>query len=140
MAQAVLGAFVAKAQGNSAAAGAAGAATGELIAATLYPNTKTADLTDEQRQTVSALSTLAAGLAGGLAGGDAASAMAGAQAGQNAVDNNHLSDIERVSLDMDRKNTPRDVKALRELLPSARSCVPRSMRWRIKGRAYCRRN
>ncbi|MBF7145005.1 deaminase domain-containing protein, partial [Pseudomonas sp. LY10J] len=96
MAQAVLGAVVAKAQGNSAATGATGAAVGELIAASIYPNTNHQDLTESERQIVSMLSTLAAGLAGGLASGDAAGGVAGAQAGQNAVENNNLSQTERI--------------------------------------------
>ncbi|MBF7145061.1 VENN motif pre-toxin domain-containing protein, partial [Pseudomonas sp. LY10J] len=96
MAQAVLGAVVAKAQGNSAAPGATGAAVGELIAASIYPNTNHQDLTESERQIVSMLSTLAAGLAGGLASGDAAGGVAGAQAGQNAVENNNLSQTERI--------------------------------------------
>ncbi|MGU9824113.1 hemagglutinin repeat-containing protein [Pseudomonas sp. LF090] len=91
MAHAVLGAVIAQAQGNSALAGGAGAATGELIAHQLYPGTATADLTQEQRETVSALSGLAAGLAGGIAGGDLSGAVTGAQAGTNAVQNNYLS-------------------------------------------------
>ncbi|ENK4582967.1 VENN motif pre-toxin domain-containing protein, partial [Yersinia enterocolitica] len=45
------------------------------------------DLTEEQRQTISALGTLASGLAGGLAGGSTADAVAGAQAGKNALEN-----------------------------------------------------
>ncbi|MNJ35504.1 hypothetical protein D3C77_302460 [compost metagenome] len=90
MAQAVLGAVVAQAQGNSASSGAAGAATGELIAARLYPNIKREDLSEAQRQTISALSTLAAGFVGGAAGGDLGGALAGAQSGRNAVENNEL--------------------------------------------------
>ncbi|RMP71164.1 hypothetical protein ALQ17_200071 [Pseudomonas fluorescens] len=93
MAHVVLGAVVAQAQGNSAGAGAAGAGTGELIAARLYPDIKTENLSEEQRQTISALSTLASGLAGGLAGGDLSGAFAGAKAGNNAVENNSLGDI-----------------------------------------------
>ncbi|MFL1418200.1 hemagglutinin repeat-containing protein, partial [Pseudomonas fildesensis] len=93
MAHVVLGAVVAQAQGNSAGAGAAGAGTGELIAARLYPDIKTENLSEEQRQTVSALSTLASGLAGGLAGGGLSGAIAGAKAGNNAVENNSLGDI-----------------------------------------------
>ena len=91
MAHAVLGAVVAQAQGNSALSGAAGAATGEYIAHQLYPGIKTADLTQEQKETVVALSGLAAGLAGGIAGGDLSGAVTGAQAGSNAVENNYLS-------------------------------------------------
>ncbi|MDL2182701.1 hemagglutinin repeat-containing protein [Pseudomonas sp. ChxA] len=90
MAQAVLGAVVAQAQGNSAGAGAAGAATGELIAAQLYPGIDHADLTEEQKQTVSSLSTLAAGFAGAAVGGDFGSGVAGAQSGRTAVENNDL--------------------------------------------------
>ncbi|WP_443701157.1 hemagglutinin repeat-containing protein, partial [Pseudomonas sp.] len=90
MAQAVLGAVVAKTQGNSAAAGAAGAATGELIAAQLYPSIKREDLSEAQKQTISALSTLAAGFIGGAVGGDLAGAAAGAQSGKNATENNEL--------------------------------------------------
>ncbi len=82
MAHAVLGAVVAQAQGNSAGAGAAGAVTGELIAGViikqLYGDVKPQDLTEEQKQKVSALSTLASGLAGAVVGGDAANAVAGA--------------------------------------------------------------
>ncbi|QTF10776.1 VENN motif pre-toxin domain-containing protein [Brenneria izadpanahii] len=56
-----------------------------------YPGKKTEDLTEEEKQSVSALATLAAGLASGLATGDTASAASGAQAGRNAVENNYLS-------------------------------------------------
>ncbi|WP_318652923.1 hemagglutinin repeat-containing protein [Pseudomonas sp. PDM18] len=90
MAQAVLGAIVANAQGNSSMAGAAGAATGELIAKQLYPNKPHDQLTEKERQIVSALSTLAAGMAGGLASGDSAGAFAAAGAGKTAVENNDL--------------------------------------------------
>lgn len=90
MAQAVLGAVVAKAQGNSAAAGGAGAATGELIAAQLYPDRNHADLTEAEKQTVSALSSLAAGFVGAAVGGGLSGAVAGAQSGRNATENNDL--------------------------------------------------
>ncbi|MDF3934347.1 VENN motif pre-toxin domain-containing protein, partial [Pseudomonas citronellolis] len=93
MAQAVLGAVVASAQGNSAAAGAAGATTGELIAASLYPSKKPEELTENERQIVSSLSSLAAGMAGGIVSGDSAGALAAAGAGKNAVDNNAISEI-----------------------------------------------
>ena len=90
MAHAVVGAVVAQINGNNALAGASGAAMGEFIAQQLYPNIKREDLTEEQRQTISSLSTLAAGLAGGLTGDSSADAVAGAQAGKNAVENNFL--------------------------------------------------
>ncbi|SFA64463.1 MULTISPECIES: hemagglutinin repeat-containing protein [unclassified Pseudomonas] len=95
MAHAVLGAAVAQAQGNSAIAGAAGAAGGELaarlITQQLYGTSDTSSLSEEQKQTVAALSTLAAGLAGGIAKGGSAGAIAGAGAGKNAVENNLLA-------------------------------------------------
>ncbi len=90
MAHAVLGAVMAQINGNSALAGASGAVMGEYIAQQMYPGIKREDLTEEQRQTISALGTLAAGLAGGLAGGSSSSAVAGAQAGKNALENNLL--------------------------------------------------
>ncbi|WP_391592312.1 hemagglutinin repeat-containing protein [Yersinia massiliensis] len=93
MAHAVLGAVVAQVNGNSALAGASGSVMGEYIAQQMYPGIAREDLTEEQRQTLSALGTLAAGLAGGLAGGSTADTVAGAQAGKNAVENNALSDI-----------------------------------------------
>ncbi|HBW2146582.1 hypothetical protein B6I61_19300 [Klebsiella pneumoniae] len=71
MAHAVWGAIAAASGNNSALAGAAGAVSGELlgrwIAAEYYPGVKTEELSDEQKSTISALSTLAAGLMGGLA-------------------------------------------------------------------------
>ncbi|EKN4841141.1 VENN motif pre-toxin domain-containing protein, partial [Yersinia enterocolitica] len=92
MAHAVLGAVMAQVNGNSALAGASGAVMGEYIAQKMYPGINREDLTEEQRQTISALGTLAAGLAGGLVGDSSSSAVAGAQAGKNAVENNFLSD------------------------------------------------
>ena len=98
MAHAVVGAVVAHASGNGALAGAAGAVSGELMAQLvmkqLYPGKTVSELTETEKQTISALGTLAAGLAGGLAGDSAAGAVAGAQAGKNAVENNLLSGSE----------------------------------------------
>ncbi|EKN3726830.1 VENN motif pre-toxin domain-containing protein [Yersinia enterocolitica] len=93
MAHAVLGAVMAQVNGNSALAGASGAVMGEYIAQQMYPGINREDLTEEQRQTISALGTLASGLAGGLAGGSTADAVAGAQAGKNALENNFLLQI-----------------------------------------------
>lgn len=100
IAHAILGGAVAALQGNSAAAGAAGAATGELaakaIAGMLYPDVKDlSTLSEEQKQTVSALATISAGMAGGLAGDSTGSAVAGGQAGKNAVENNSLALVAR---------------------------------------------
>ncbi|VDR24907.1 Filamentous hemagglutinin [Raoultella terrigena] len=91
MAHAVLGAVMSTINGNTALAGASGAVMGEYIAQQMYPGIDRKDLTEEQRQTISALGTLAAGLAGGIAGNSTADAVAGAQAGKNAVENNALS-------------------------------------------------
>ena len=99
MAHAVVGAVTAYAAGNSALAGVSGAAMGEYIAQQMYPGVKREDLTEEQRQTISALGTLAAGLAGGVAGDGTAGAVAGAQAGRNAVENNWLHEDESRQLD-----------------------------------------
>ncbi len=90
MAHAVLGAVTSYAAGNAALAGASGAMMGEYIAQQLYPGVKRSDLSEEQRQTISALGTLAAGLAGGVVGNSTADVVAGAQAGKNAVENNAL--------------------------------------------------
>ncbi len=97
MAHAVLGAVVAELNNQSAAAGGLGAGGGELsahvILNTLFPGKKVSDLTESEKQQVSALSQLAAGLAGGLTTGDMAGAITGSQAGKNAVENNALSDL-----------------------------------------------
>ena len=94
IAHAILGGAVAALQGNNAAAGAAGAATGELaarvIAGMLYPGVKPSDLSEEQKQTISTLATISAGMAGGIAGDSTASAAVGAQSGKNAAENNLL--------------------------------------------------
>ncbi|OWF69242.1 adhesin [Yersinia frederiksenii] len=93
MAHAVLGAVTAYASGNNALAGAAGAATAELMAPIIIAamGWDKNNLSEDQKQTVSALATLAAGLAGGLTGDSTADTVAGAQAGKNAVENNSLS-------------------------------------------------
>ena len=99
MAHAVVGAVTAYAAVNSALAGASGAAMGEYIAQQMYPGVKREDLTEEQRQTISALGTLAAGLAGGVAGDSTSGSVAGAQAGRNAVENNYLGNQQRLERD-----------------------------------------
>ncbi|AVY96920.1 hypothetical protein DAI21_04090 [Lelliottia sp. WB101] len=91
IAHAILGGAVAALQGNNAAAGAMGAAAGEVIARQLYPDVAKDKLTEEEKQTISALASISAGIAGGLTGDSALSAATGAQAGKNAVENNYLS-------------------------------------------------
>ncbi|HEJ7840477.1 TPA: hemagglutinin repeat-containing protein [Serratia marcescens] len=98
MAHAVLGAVTAQLNNQSAAAGGLGAGGGELAARVIadklfHADTpeKIAQLSESEKQQVSALSQLASGLAGGLVKGDTAGAVTGGQAGKNAVENNHLS-------------------------------------------------
>ncbi|WP_269429068.1 VENN motif pre-toxin domain-containing protein, partial [Yersinia rohdei] len=102
MAHAVLGAVTAYASGNNALAGAAGAATAELMAPVIIAamGWDKNNLSEDQKQTVSALATLAAGLAGGLTGDSTADTVAGAQTGKNAVENNFLSVSEKTELEL----------------------------------------
>ncbi|MEI9484274.1 VENN motif pre-toxin domain-containing protein, partial [Enterobacter cancerogenus] len=95
-AHAVANAVLAAIQGKDAFAGAAGAAAGELaggIALKMYGKDVTA-LSESEKQTISALATLAAGIAGGVAGDGTASAIAGAQAGKTVVENNLMAGSE----------------------------------------------
>lgn len=94
-AHAVVNAALAAAQNQSALAGAAGAATAEIVGliATQMYGKPASELDETQKQTVSILATLAAGLAGGLADDSSASAVSGAQAGRTTVENNSLSDV-----------------------------------------------
>jgi filamentous hemagglutinin len=106
MAHAVWGAVSSQMSGGSAAAGAAGAFSGEL--ATRYiaekywgadTPEKIAALGQEDREQLSLLGTLAAGLAGGMAGNSSAAATSGAVAGKNAVENNFLGATSSEKLD-----------------------------------------
>ena len=65
----------------------------------LYPGVKQSDLSEEQKQTISTLATVSAGLAGGLTGNSTASAAVGAQSGKNAVENNYLSEEQSLTFD-----------------------------------------
>ncbi|WP_228407189.1 VENN motif pre-toxin domain-containing protein [Proteus faecis] len=95
MAHAVLGAVVAELNNQSATAGGLGAGGGELSAQfilnTLFEGKKVSDLSEKEKQQVSALSQLASGLAGGLTTGDMAGVVTAAQAGKNAVENNAVA-------------------------------------------------
>ncbi len=95
VAHAVVNAALAVAQGNNALAGAAGAATGEVVGmiATQMYGKPVSELSETEKQTVSTLATVAAGLAGGLVGDSGASAVAGAQSGKTTVENNALSEL-----------------------------------------------
>jgi len=73
--------------------------TAQLIKESLYGGVSNENLSEAQKQTISSLSTLAAGLSGSLVGKDALNAVAAAQVGKNAVENNQLSILERPLLD-----------------------------------------
>ncbi|ENH2711341.1 TPA: contact-dependent inhibition effector tRNA nuclease [Escherichia coli] len=108
IAHAILGGVTAALQGNSAAAGAIGAGTGEVIASaiakSLYPGVDPSKLTEDQKQTVSTLATLSAGMAGDIASGDVAGAAAGAGAGKNVVENNLLGGSEWLQTEKAREH------------------------------------
>ncbi|ENF2031487.1 VENN motif pre-toxin domain-containing protein, partial [Escherichia coli] len=87
IAHAILGGVTAALQGNNAAAGSVGAVSGELIAGAiakvLYPDEKDlSKLTEDQKQTLSTLASISAGMAGGVAGGNTAGVATGAAAGK----------------------------------------------------------
>jgi filamentous hemagglutinin len=94
MAHAVVNAVLAKAQGQDALVGAAGAVVGEttgiLLAKQVY-NKDPSELDETEKQTIAALSTLASGLAGGLIGDSTETATAAANAGKTTVENNSLA-------------------------------------------------
>ena len=113
MAHAVAGAVLAQLAGNNATAGAAGAAGGELMArailSSMYPGKQASELTQEQKQVVSALGQLAAQLSAGVASGSVEGGIQGAVAGKNAVENNALgSDGE----ELQREHGNRPVKII----------------------------
>jgi len=96
MAHAVWGALAAQLGGNNAASGAAGAFSGELAARYIIDNYYggcTDNLSEQERQQISMLVTIASGIAGGLAGNSTSAAGTGAQAGRNSAENNMLNVI-----------------------------------------------
>lgn len=93
MAHALVQGALAAAQNKNAMVSATGAATGELagmMATELY-NKEASQLTEGEKETVSTLATLAAGLAGGLTGDSTAEVLGGAQTGKTVVENNTLA-------------------------------------------------
>ena len=95
---AILGAVVAELQGNSGLAGGAGAVTGELAAdiirKQLYGK-DVKDLTEAEKENISALAQLATGLAVASVGGDVGDVSTGIAAGKNAVENNGFNSLEQ---------------------------------------------
>ncbi|MCT4713476.1 VENN motif pre-toxin domain-containing protein, partial [Enterobacteriaceae bacterium H18W14] len=109
MAHAVWGALAAQLGGNSAAAGAAGAFSGEAAAQYIinnYYGGKTDNLSEQERRQISTLATIAAGIAGGLSGNSTEATGTGAVAGKNAVENNALGAAAGSGLGMWLGKTP----------------------------------
>ncbi|WP_241584928.1 VENN motif pre-toxin domain-containing protein [Rosenbergiella epipactidis] len=100
MAHAVVNAALSLAKGENALAGASSAVTAEAVGliSEAYYDKKPTELKEDEKQTVSALASLAAGLAGGLVGGDTASAVSGMQTGKVTVENNNLSAVARLGV------------------------------------------
>ncbi|MGF7224509.1 hemagglutinin repeat-containing protein [Pantoea agglomerans] len=113
MAHAVAGAVLAQLAGNNATAGAAGAAGGELMArailSSMYPGKQASELTQEQKQVVSALGQLAAQLSAGVTSGSVEGGIQGAVAGKNAVENNTLGSDDE---ELQREHGNRPVKII----------------------------
>ena len=95
LAHAAVGAAVAYASGGDAASGAAGAVAGEAMAMIVmklhYPGLTADDLTNDQKEHIRAIATLASGLVGAATGNSFEAATTAAAAGYNAAVNNTLS-------------------------------------------------
>ncbi|PHM35687.1 ShlA/HecA/FhaA exofamily protein [Xenorhabdus mauleonii] len=95
LAHAILGGVIAEMKGGSATGGAVGAVGGELaasaIAGALYSGKSIEELSPDEKEKVSNLSTLAGGIAAGLATNSTAGGVDGAQTAKNAVENNFLT-------------------------------------------------
>ncbi|MWN32931.1 hypothetical protein GQ596_10795 [Gilliamella sp. Pra-s60] len=91
---AILGAVVAELQGNSGIVGGASAVGGELAAKViidnLYGGRDIKDLTEAEKQNISALTQLVMGLSTAVSGGDAGDISTSIAASKNAVENNRL--------------------------------------------------
>ena len=110
MAHAVVNAALSLAKGENALAGASSATIAEavgMISKEYYDKNPTA-LKEDEKQTVSALASLAAGLAGGLVGGDTASAVSGMQTGKVTVENNYLNSNEVIKLNKELENADKN--------------------------------
>ncbi|EMY3222582.1 hemagglutinin repeat-containing protein [Escherichia coli] len=102
IAHGIANAALALAKGENVAAQATGAMTGEaigILAESVY-HKKAHELTEQEKENVSAWATLASGLAGGLAGGDTQSVANAAQAGKTTIENNGISDGFKLSKGM----------------------------------------
>ncbi|WP_337241827.1 hemagglutinin repeat-containing protein [Proteus faecis] len=93
IAHGLVNASLALAKGENAAAQAAGAMTGEtvgILSHSLYGKTPE-ELTEPEKQNISAWATLASGIAGGLISDNSAGVTNAAQAGKVVVENNYLT-------------------------------------------------
>ena len=105
LAHALWGGSAAEVAGGNAAAGAAGAASGELAARYIAKNYYGADtqekvdaLNESDRQMLSMLGTIAAGIAGGVVADNQAGTTTAAKAGKNAAENNALSKKDKINI------------------------------------------
>ncbi|MEX9839398.1 VENN motif pre-toxin domain-containing protein, partial [Raoultella planticola] len=95
-AHAIANVALALAKDENALSQAAGAVTAEamgMLSKEIYKK-DVSQLTEEEKSTLSAFASLAAGIAGGLVGGETQDALNAAQAGKTTVDNNYLSSSE----------------------------------------------
>ncbi|UFH68996.1 VENN motif pre-toxin domain-containing protein [Morganella morganii] len=107
IAHGIANAALALAKGENAAAQATGAMTGEavgILAESVYKK-QPGELTEQEKENVSAWATLASGLAGGLVGGDTQSAANSAQAGKVVVENNAMNPRVMAAAEARKKNT-----------------------------------
>ncbi|MBX7019664.1 hypothetical protein EX238_15495, partial [Providencia rettgeri] len=112
---------LALAKGENAGAQSLGAMTGEamgMLSVELYGKT-VGELTEDEKATVSAFASLAAGIAGGLVGGDTSSAGNAAEAGKTTVENNLLSPDDRDA----RDKALEDQKAGRNLKKASQDII-----------------
>ncbi|WP_176701254.1 VENN motif pre-toxin domain-containing protein, partial [Gilliamella sp. wkB108] len=95
VAHAILGAVVAELQGHSGVVGGASAVSGEIAAPiiqkALYGDRDVKDLTEEEKDNISALTQLAVGLTIASMGGDESDIATGVNSSKNAVENNGLA-------------------------------------------------
>ncbi|MEY0474851.1 VENN motif pre-toxin domain-containing protein [Providencia huaxiensis] len=126
---------LALAKGENAGAQSLGAMTAEavgMLSEKLY-NKPASQLTEDEKATVSAFASLAAGIAGGLVGGDTSSAGNAAQAGKTTVENNYLSG-DMFTLDRKIKEVKRKGEDITPILEEARAKAEKD---REKNKASC---
>ncbi|HGN1708205.1 TPA: DNA/RNA non-specific endonuclease, partial [Providencia rettgeri] len=114
---------LALAKGENAGAQSLGAMTAEavgMLSVELYGKT-VGELTEDEKATVSAFASLAAGIVGGLVGGDTSSAANAAEAGKTTVENNLFGGTEDGQLKFARDHA-KDVISCADN-PSGDACI-----------------